>query len=211
MKKISIVLLDEHKLLRETMGFILDRDGRFHIAGITGDVAEALQICGERNPSIAIVGTHMTPVDGFQATWQILQANPSLKVIGISVYSIPILVKRLFKLGATGYLTKNASFHDLITCILAVERGEIYISEEVKNAMVVDEVIGQESNEGWSSLTKRELDIVQGVKNGKSSKTIAGELGLAPKTVEAHRYHILKKLKLKNTASLVQFASQQGI
>lgn len=211
MKRISILLLDEHKLLRETIGFILERDGRFLVTGITGDVAEALRYCHERKPSIAIVGTHMTPVDGFQATESILTSYPAVKVIGISVYSIPILVKRLFKLGATGYLTKNASYQDLITCILTVEKGDIYISEEVKNALVAEEVTGHENNEGLSSLTKRELDIVEAVRNGKSSRDIAGELGLAPKTIEAHRYHILKKLKLKNSAALVQFASQQGI
>jgi DNA-binding NarL/FixJ family response regulator len=155
---------------------------------------------------------NMSPVNGFDATRQIHEMAPASKVIGISMYCMPAYAKRMFQLGAMGYVTKNSSKDEMIIAILEVNNGRKYICDEVKNILSRQELEEEgEVLQDINSLSRREHDIVELIKEGMSSKDIATRLDITLKTVEVHRHNILKKFGLKNTASLVNFINERGI
>jgi DNA-binding NarL/FixJ family response regulator len=123
---------------------------------------------------------------------------------------MPAYAKKMLKMGASGYVTKNSSRQELIKTILEVHEGKTYICEEVKNIIIRNE-LEPEAKPDINLLSKRELEIVQFIKQGLSSKEISTELSLSLKTIEVHRYNILKKLDLPNAAALVNFVNHNGI
>lgn len=211
MKPIKILLLEEQQLFRESLARLISCDSRFEVTGTSGDLDEALSIYAGNPSDVLLVETHMSPVDGFTATQQFKAAYPGIRVLGLSEFCLPVLVKKFFRLGASGYINKNVPGSELLHALDVVGHGQIYMSEEVKVALFSEEISPVTETSGWSSLTQKELMVVQGVKNGKTSRMLAGEMGVSPKTVEGHRYRILKKLHIKNTAALVQYANLQGI
>jgi DNA-binding NarL/FixJ family response regulator len=211
MQKVTILLIDDHRLLRESWTGILNSDSRFSVVGHTGNGAEATEMVKRLQPTIVLVDINMTPVDGFEVTRHICKNTPQSRVIGLSMYNNIISVKRLLAIGARGYLTKNSSKEEMILAIAEVSKGNKYVCEEVKNILAQQEL---EDNNGvllLNSLSKREIEIVQQIKRGFSSREIALMLNINQKTVEVHRYNILRKLKLKNRASLVNYFNANGI
>jgi DNA-binding NarL/FixJ family response regulator len=124
---------------------------------------------------------------------------------------MPAYAKRMMQLGAMGYVTKNSSKDEMIRAIIEVSKGRKYICEEVKNILAQKELEDDTPESDMNNLSRREIDIIQHIKQGLSSKEIASELDISLKTVEVHRYNILKKLKLKNTAALVNFINVNGL
>ncbi len=212
MEKINILLVDDHRLIRDSWSFILNSDPRFIVMGETSSGEEAIEIAKEKKPDIILMDVNMTPVNGFEATKQIRRFSPGSKVIGVSMHSMPAYAKRMLQLGAMGYVTKNSSKEEMFTAILEVTANRKYICEEVKNILAQQELEeGTAAITDMNNLSRRELDIIQLIKEGLSSKEIALQLDISLKTVEVHRYNILKKLNLKNTAALVNFINTQGL
>jgi DNA-binding NarL/FixJ family response regulator len=212
MEKITILLVDDHKLIRDSWSFILNSDSRFQVIAETSSGAEAIELARTLRPLIILMDVNMTPVNGFEATKQIRKFSPGSKIIGITMHSMPAYAKRMLQIGAMGYVTKNSSKEEMITAILEVYSGKKYICEEVKNILAQQEL--EEEGDGqpdMNVLSRRELEIVKLIREGSSSKEIALSLDISLKTVEVHRYNILKKLGLKNTASLVNFINGQGL
>ena len=211
MEKITILLVDDHRLLRESWIGFLNNDGRFRVIGDTGDGTEAIELVNTLNPQIVLLDINMSPVDGFEITKQIKNSQSSSKVIGVSINNSIHCATRLQTLGAMGYLTKNSSKEEMIKAILTVAQGHRYICEEIKNALCVQELETEDRIPLISRLSKKELEVVYQVKKGFSSREIALLLKVSLKTIEAHRYNILKKLHLKNRASLINFFNANGI
>lgn len=211
MKKISILLVDDHKLIRDSWSFILNSDPRFTVVGETKSGEEAVEIAKILRPNIVLMDVNMSPVNGFDATEQIIKYSPGSRVIAVSMHSMPAYAKRMMQLGAMGYVTKNSSKDEMIKAIIEVSNGKKYICEEVKNILAQKELEEETLPADMNKLSKREIDVVNLIKEGLSSKEIALQLAISLKTVEVHRYNILKKLKLKNTAALVNFINIQGL
>jgi DNA-binding NarL/FixJ family response regulator len=211
MEQISIVLVDDHKLIRDSWSFILNSDPRFTVIGETNTGDEALGLVKNLRPDIVLMDVNMAPVNGFEATRQIIRYSPATKVIAVSMHSMPAYAKRMMQLGAMGYVTKNSSKDEMIRAIIEVSNGKKYICEEVKNILAQKELEEEFTQSDMNSLSRREIDIIQLIKEGLSSKEIALQLDISFKTVEVHRYNILKKLKIKNTAALVNFMNVNGI
>ncbi len=212
MEKITILLVDDHKLIRESWSFILNSDPRFEVVGETSNPEEAVEIARAKKPRIVLMDINMTPINGFEGTKLIRKYSPGSKVIGISMHSMPAYARRMIQIGAMGYVTKNSSKDELVQAIVEVHNGKKYICEEVKNILAQQEL--EEDGTGqpdMNVLSRRELDIVQLIKEGLSSKEIATKLDISLKTVEVHRYNVLKKLNLKNTAALVNFINTHGL
>ena len=209
MEKLSILLVDDHKLIRDSWSFILNSDPRFTVVGETSSGEEAIEIVRTKNPAIILMDVNMSPLNGFEATEQIHRMSPGTKVIAVSMHTMPAYAKRMLQLGAMGYVTKNSSKDEMITAIVEVSKGKKYICEEVKN-ILADQEMDEVSYE-LNSLSRRELDIINLIKKGFSSREIGLQLELSLKTVEVHRYNLLKKLKLKNTAALVNFINAKGL
>lgn len=205
MEKISILIADDHKLIRETWSFILNNDPRFTVVAECGDSEQAVEMARVKKPQIVLMDINMLPISGFEATEKIRKVSPISRIIGISMHSQPAYAKKMLQIGARGYVTKNSSKEEMITAIMEVHSGNKYICDEIKNN--ISELVLEENKNvpNVNALTEREIQIINLIKEGQSSKEIAVNLNISLKTVEVHRHNILKKLKLKNSASLVNF------
>lgn len=211
MDKITIMLVDDHKLIRDSWAFILSSDSRFKVIGESGNADDAMRIVKNEKPQIVLMDINMTPVNGFEATKLVRKFSPTTKIIGITMHTMPTYAKRMMQLGAMGYVTKNSSKEELLKAILEVNGGKKYICDEVKNILVHQELEDENDQPDLNVLSSREIDIVQLIKEGLPSKEIADRLEISLKTVEVHRYNILKKLNLRNTAALVNFINTSGL
>jgi DNA-binding NarL/FixJ family response regulator len=210
MEKITILIADDHKLIRETWGFILNSDERFQVVAECSNGEEAIEMTKKMRPKIALLDINMSPLNGMEATEQIKKFSPSTKVIGVSMHSQPAYVKKLLKLGASGYVTKNSPQQEMFEAIVEVEKGNRFICAEVKT-ILSEQVFEEDASTGVNALSSRELDVIKHIKDGLSSKEISVQLNISLKTVEVHRHNILKKLNLKNSASLVNYINAAGL
>ena len=205
MSKINILIADDHKVIRETWSYILNSDARFQVVGECGDAQEAVELARTKRPHVVLMDINMTPFSGLEATQRIRKISPGSKVIGVSMHSQPAYAKKMLQMGARGYVTKNSSKEEMIKAILEVNHGNKYICDEIKNIISEQLLDEKEDSPNINALTEREMQIINFIKEGLSSKEIATSLNISLKTVEVHRHNILKKLKLKNSASLVNF------
>ncbi len=205
MSKITILIADDHKLIRETWTYILNSDERFDVVAECGDAEQAVELAKELSPNIVLMDINMPPFNGFEATEQIRKISPDTKVIGVSMHSQPAYAKKMLQVGARGYVTKNSSKEEMFKAIIEVYNGNKYVCDEIKT--IISDQLLDDNNDAPSvnSLTEREMQIINHIREGHSSKEIASQLDISLKTVEVHRHNILKKLKLKNSASLVNF------
>lgn len=208
MEKINVLIADDHKLIRETWSYILNSDPRFNVIAECGDSEQAVEVTKAKRPHIVLMDINILPISGFEATERIRKVSPATNVIGVSMHSQPAYAKKMLQIGAKGYVTKNSSKEEMIKAILEVNAGSKYICEEIKNN--ISELILEENRDvpNVNALTEREIEIINLIKEGHSSKEIASTLNISLKTVEVHRHNVLKKLKLKNSASLVNFINQ---
>jgi DNA-binding NarL/FixJ family response regulator len=153
---------------------------------------------------------NMTPFSGLEATKQIRKIMPDSKIIGVTMHSQPAYAKKMLQIGARGYVTKNSSKEEMIKAILEVYQGNKYVCEEIRNILSDQSLEEKQDSPSINTLTEREMQIINLIKQGFSSKEIAGNLEISLKTVEVHRHNILKKLKLKNSASLVNFINNSS-
>lgn len=210
MEKISVLIADDHKLIRETWSYILNNDARFEVIAECGDSEQAVEMSRVKRPQIVLMDINMMPISGFEATERIRKVSPMSKVIGVSMHSQPAYAKKMLQIGAKGYVTKNSSKEEMIKAIMEVHNGNKYVCDEIKNN-ISDQVLEENSDTpNVNALTEREIQIINLIKEGQSSKEIAAVLAISLKTVEVHRHNILKKLKLKNSASLVNFMNNSA-
>jgi len=210
MAKISIMIVDDHTLIRETWSFLLGRDENFDVIAEVGDGEQAVEIAKQKRPNIVLLDINMVPLNGFDILKLIRKFSPGSKVIAVSMHSQPAYAKKMLRLGARGYVTKNSPRQEMIDAINDVNEGNIYICQEVKN-ILSDQMLGEDEGGGLNLLSEREIEVINQIKDGLSSKEIADKLGISIKTVEVHRHNILKKLKVKNTASLINFINSTGL
>lgn len=210
MGKITILIADDHKLIRETWTYILNSDDRFEVVAECGDAEQAVQLAKELTPNIILMDINMPPFNGFEATEQIRKVSPESKVIGVSMHSQPAYAKKMLQVGARGYVTKNSSKEEMFNAITEVYNGNKYVCDEIKT-IISDQLLDDNQDvPSVNSLTEREMQIIHHIREGHSSKEIATQLDISLKTVEVHRHNILKKLKLKNSASLVNFINSSA-
>jgi DNA-binding NarL/FixJ family response regulator len=169
------------------------------------DSEEAVTKTRQLKPNIVLMDINMAPLSGFEATEKIRKISPLSKVIGVSMHSQPAYAKKMLQVGARGYVTKNSSKEEMFKAIMEVYSDNRYICDEIKNN--ISDMILEDNHDApnVNALTDRELQIIQQIKEGFSSKEIAQHFSISLKTVEVHRHNILKKLKLKNSAALVNF------
>jgi two-component system invasion response regulator UvrY len=210
MKKITIMIVDDHTLIRETWSFLLGKNENFDVVAECGDGERAIELARDKRPDVVLLDINMAPMSGFDVLKMIRKYSPSSKIIGVSMHSQPAYAKKMLRLGAKGYVTKNSPRQEMLEAIAEVSNNRIYICQEVKNILSDQMLNGDQVNPDINNLSDREMQIVRALKEGLSSKEIASELNISLKTVEVHRHNILKKLKLKNTVSLINFINSQA-
>ncbi len=211
MAKITVLIVDDHTLIRETWSFLLGRNENFEVIAEVGDGHKAIDIARDKRPQIVLLDINMAPLNGFDVLKMIRKQSPGSKVIAVSMHSQPAYAKKMLRMGAKGYVTKNSPRQEMLDAIMEVYKGNSYICQEVKN-ILSDQMLNEEDNAvGLNQLSEREIEVINQIRDGLSSKEIADKLSISIKTVEVHRHNILKKLKVKNTASLINFINSSGL
>lgn len=211
MEKITILISDDHTLVRETWSFILNTDDRFKVIAECGSGEEAVELAKQLRPNIVIMDINLPGMNGIEATQLIRKYSPVSRILGVSLHTQPTYARKMIQKGAMGYVTKNSSREEMFKAIVEIQAGRRYICEEIKNILSEQVINGDDQQGGLNSLSQREIEIIKFIKRGFSSKEIAESLEISVKTVEVHRYNILKKLNLKNSASLVNFVNNSQL
>jgi DNA-binding NarL/FixJ family response regulator len=211
MDKITILIADDHTLVRETWSFILNTDARFSVVAESGSGEEAVELAKKLRPNIVIMDINLPGINGIEATQQIRKFSPGSKILGVSLHTQPTYARKMIQKGAMGYVTKNSSREEMFKAIMEIQGGKKYICEEIKNILSEQVISGDDPQTGLNSLSQREIEIIAFIKKGFSSKEIADTLKISVKTVEVHRYNILKKLNLKNAAALVNYINNSQL
>lgn len=201
--RIKLIIIDDHTLIRETWAQLISRHDKYEVAGTYGTADAGLEGAKALKPDIILLDINLPVTNGLEATKLFRKYVPGAKVIGISLHNQPAFAKQMFRNGAVGYITKSSTTDEMFAAFKEVMDGKRYLCQEIRNgiaAMLVEENVSSVPN-----LSTREIEIIRYLKSGSSSKEIAARLMLSVKTIEVHRYNILKKLKLKNTAALIDY------
>lgn len=210
-KKISIIIFDDHNLVAEMWSELISTDERFIVTGICNDTSDlSLEMVKTKRPDIVIMDINIQPISGIDATKLVKKVSPGTKVIGVSMHNQPSFAKRMMKNGAMGYVTKSSNKNEMFEAILTVVNGKIYVCKEIQENLA-KQIFEEDATSDISKLSEREVDVLKHIKDGLSSKEIAEKLFLSSRTVEVHRSNILKKLNLKNTASLLKFIHNSSL
>ena len=207
---ISILIADDHKLIRETWAYILNGDSRFEVIGSCSNSEEAVKMSGEKHPNVVLMDINMIPFSGIEATRQIREISPQSYVIGVTMHSQPSYAKKMLQQGASGYVTKNSSREEMTDAILEVSKGNQYLCEEIKE-LIDESNLDPSALSAINSLTEREMSIVNLIVKGSQSREISTKLNISIKTVEVHRHNIFKKLNIKNAVALIHFMNNSPI
>jgi len=210
MKKTTILIADDHALVREIWSLVLNTDPELEVVGEACNGDEAVERAGQLKPEVVIMDINMPGTNGIDATEIICRTLPGTKVLGISLHTQPAYARRMMQKGASGYVTKNSSREEMFKAIAEIRNDRKYVCEEVKN-ILSQQVLVDNGQDMLHLLSQRELQIIGLIRRGSSSREVAEALGISVKTVEVHRYNILKKLKLRNTASLVNFMNNYQV
>ena len=205
MNRINILIVDDHTLLREVWTVCLNSHPGLRIIGGCGTGEEAVELANQLNPDIILMDINLPGIDGITATEIIKNKLPSTKILAVSMHTRISYLKKMIQNGASGYVTKTSSLKEMQTAIIEVYNGNVYICKELKEVIISQSCGTDEKESKLSQLSEREIEIIELIKKGYYSKEISNILGITLKTVNAHRYNILKKLELKNTAALVHF------
>jgi DNA-binding NarL/FixJ family response regulator len=211
MKKIRIAVVDDHKLIREMWSILFAANTSVELVGESGEFDDALEMIKTQRPDIVLLDINLWESSGFDAIPLIRKFCPATRIIVVSMHNKPAYAKKVLKLGAKGYLTKNSSPGEIFKAIEEVMKGDLYICTEIKDFLFEQTLNEEPAPVDIKSLSLREIEVVKLLIEGCSSKQIGLNLYISPRTVEAHRYNILKKLKLKNTASLIKFINSKNI
>jgi DNA-binding NarL/FixJ family response regulator len=202
--KIPVLLVDDHSLVRRGFRRLLEDDPDIVVVGEASDGHEAVEMVAELHPTVVVMDFALPSMNGAVATRLILKSAPGTKVLMLSMHSEPTYVRTCLEAGASGYLLKNALDLELAEAVKRVAGGAIVLDARLEN-------LSKDSDESRPALTTRELEVLQLIVHGKSSKDIAAILGISANTIAVHRANLMQTLGIHNTAELVVYAIRNGL
>ncbi|MGV3527935.1 MAG: response regulator [Flavisolibacter sp.] len=211
MKKIRLQIIDDHALIRETWACVFNAHPEFEVVGTAATALEGIDLARQLRPDVLTMDLNLPDINGIEATERLHSTDPDIKILGISQHLQPAYAKKMMQNGAHGYITKSSPIDEMFKAIQMVYQGNRYISADVKDLIAEQMMNLDEEKAGVQALSKRELEIIEYIKEGMTSREIADKLFISTKTADAHRYNILRKLKLKNTAALINYVNQYGV
>ena len=212
-KMIKVAIADDHMIFRDGLRSLLDRQLDMEVVAEADNGRIAIKHAKELSPDVVIMDIGMSELNGIDATRQIVKMSLGVKVLALSMYSDKRFVKEMLKAGASGYMLKDSAFTELIDAIRVIVGGKIYISPGVAS-IVLEDYLGdstQRESSIRSLLTSREIEVLQLLAEGKSTKQIALSLSLSIKTIESRRARIMQKIGIDNIADLTKYAIREGI
>lgn len=210
---ITIVLADDHTVVRAGLRSLLDNDPEFDVVAEASNGRETVEMVRDHQPQVVIMDVAMPELNGVEATRQILGIVPHVKVLGLSMHSDKRFVITMLKAGAAGYLLKNCATRELKGAIRTIVENRTYISPDIAN-LVVDALVREDDppqDSGKTALSPREREVLQLLAEGGTVKAIAQQLHVSPSTVESHRRQIMEKLDLHSIAELTKYAIREGL
>lgn len=215
MKRISVLIVEDHTLVREGLSMMLKLEPDMDVLGEARDGREAVDLAMKLHPDVLLMDIAMPGLNGLEATRQLVKMLPSVRIIILTAHCDDAYINSTVASGAVGFLLKQDSTHDVCRAIREVHRGGIYYSTSIsKRFLRINPQTRDRSGKmarKASQLTPREMEVLQLIAEGKANKETAAELGISIKTVEKHRGHLMQKLDIHDTAGLTRHAISEGI
>ena len=210
---IRIILADDHKIVREGLRSILEKELNMKVVAQSEDGRTTVELAQSLVPDIVIMDVSMPGMNGIEATRQITANVSGVRVIALSMHSDKRYVSEMLRAGASGYLLKHSALDELGRAIQTVLANKIYVSPEIAGVIVQDYVkhLGAAKPSHPAPLTTKEREVLQLIAEGRSTKEIAARLKVSIPTVETHRHHIMEKLQLHTVAELTKYAIREGL
>ncbi len=203
-KKITVLLVDDHSLVRRGFRRLLEDESDMDVVGEAGDGEESIKLAKELHPQVVVMDCALPGMNGLQATRQIIENSPNTAVLMLSMHSENTWVRQAIEAGAKGYVLKDAMDLELGAAIRKVAAGETVFDPKVEQRSAL-------KGERNAALTQRELEVLQMIVDGKSNKEIATALDLSANTIAVHRANIMNTLGIHKTAELVVYAIRAGL
>jgi DNA-binding NarL/FixJ family response regulator len=206
---IKILLADDHTIVRQGLKLILSSQPDLQVVGEAANGRETVELAQQLRPDVVLLDVAMPELNGIDATRRMMETNPRLRILVLSMHKEAVYVREILKAGARGYLLKDVIDTELVNAVRSVARGDGYISPAVSGALLSD--YRQNITDPVDLLTKREREVLQLIAAGKTNKEVAAQLNLSVYTVDSHRGKIMEKLNLHSTGELVRFAIKNGL
>jgi len=212
-RKVRVLLVDDHKIMREGLAALLAGVPDMEVVGQASDGREALDLVRSALPDVVVMDIGMPELNGVEATRRVRTEHPRVKVIALSTHTDKRYVQHMLEAGACGYVLKIAAHEELVRAVRAASLGRTYLSSEIAGSVVERSTQPHAGGEisAFSTLGAREREVLQLVAEGKTSAETAKEMHISIKTVETHRRNIAQKLHLRGTAELTKYAVREGL
>lgn len=211
---IRILLADDHTLVRQGLRRILEEQPEWRVVAETGNGLEAISLAAELQPDVVVLDIGMPMLNGLEAARQIAKKAPAARVLMLSMHADEVHITKAVEAGAVGYLVKDSADSELVKAVTATAEGTSYFSPAAA-AVLLDEYRRSIARRGvtdrYDLLSDREREVLQLMAEGRSTKAIAGLLGVSPATIETHRAHVFEKLDLHSVAEAVLYAVRRGL
>ncbi len=207
-RSISIVLADDHAVMRDGVQMVLESQPDLHVIGTASNGADAVDLVDALRPDIAVLDIAMPQTNGLVAAREIRQRAPNTKIIFLSMHEGEEYLKEALRAGAAGYVLKRAAATELVAAIRAVQRGDAYLDPALTRTL--DDLRDGDTGR-LADLTERELEVLKLVAEGLTNRQIAAQLVISVKTVQSHRTNIMEKLDLHDRTDLVKYAIRRGL
>ncbi|RNC84403.1 MAG: DNA-binding response regulator [Balneola sp.] len=216
MANIHILIVDDHKIVRDGIQSLLANDPDIVIVGEAGNGQEAIQQISapEHKIDLVIMDINMPIMDGIEATQEIKKTNPNIKILALTMVNEQHHIRKMIEVGASGYILKSSSQQELILAIHKIVEGSHYFSEEAAQSILrdmVNPVLSKKASDISMQITDREKDVLRLIVDEFTNQEIAEKLFISVRTVDAHRRNLLQKIGAKNTAGLVKFALENEL
>jgi two-component system, NarL family, response regulator NreC len=213
MSRTTLVLADDHPVVRQGLRALLEAEPGFHIVGEADDGVAAAQLAERLKPDVLLVDVMMPGLNGLEVTRQVRQRCPWTRVIVLSMHANEAYVLEALRHGAAGYVLKESSTAELVQAVRTVVAGRRHLSPPLSERAI--EAYAQKAAPSpldiYETLTTREREVLQMAAEGRRNSEIAARLAISPRTAETHRTHLMRKLGLHNQADLIRYALRRGL